>query len=123
MSHTNATAADVKEVLNTTLTVTDLKPFLTAAQGLVSARLEGEGYTDGELTEIERWLAAHLAAVRDPRVSEEGVGSSQFRYEGETGLGLDFTRYGQQVQVLEHRGILAALKEQKAPLRYRFSTQ
>lgn len=121
MSHTNATGAQVLEILDTTLTASEIDPFLAAAQGIVTDLLEDD-YEDARLTEIERWLAAHFAAIRDKRVSEEAVGTSQFKYEGKTGMNLDFTRYGQQVQILEHQGILARAGERPA-VKYHFSTQ
>lgn len=121
MSHTNATASQVQEVLDTSLTSSEIDPFLSAAQRIVTDVLEGEGYADDTLTEIERWLGAHFAAMRDQRVTSERVGTAQFDYEGTTGMGLDATRYGQQVQLLEHQGLLAAVSERRGKVQYKFS--
>lgn len=70
MSHTNATASDVQDLLDTDLTTSEIDPFLTAAQRFVTDRLEGEGVANATLTEIEKYLAAHIVTARDPRLTE-----------------------------------------------------
>lgn len=107
--------AGVKEILDTTVTTT---PFITAANLIVDQHLLGHGLTDALLTEIERWLAAHLACTRDPRVAKEALdGEFNVTYEGQTGLGLNRTSYGQQVKVLDPTGRLANLERRESAFR------
>jgi len=102
------TDADVKTILETTI---DCVPFINAAHVIVDDTLLSTGYSEERLTQIELWLAAHYACMRDPReamlqLGQAGVGVT---FEGTTGLGLDFSRYGQQVKVMDTSGILSTL--------------
>src|SRR3990167_9686247 len=95
-----ATEAEVKEIIGTPLTNSQVAPFLTAATLLVDGLLADEGYPVALLAEIERWLAAHFVAVRDPRVSREAIGQGTTAFHGQSKLRLDHTPYGQQVMLL-----------------------
>ena len=66
-----ATEAEVKEIIETDRTDEQVTPFLKAANLLVTDVLTGLGYSDDLLKEIERWLAAHFVAIRDPRMTKE----------------------------------------------------
>lgn len=110
-----ATEAMVKKIIDTDLTDEQVTPFLAAANTMVTDLLLDENYSATTLQEIERWLAAHFVAVRDPQVTTEWIGDAKAQYEGKTGMGLSSTRYGQQVTVLEHHGILARVASGKRP--------
>ena len=105
----------VKKIIDTDLTDEQITPFLAAANTMVTDLLLGENYSVTTLGEIERWLAAHFVAVRDPQVTSEKIGDVQAAYEGKTGMGLKSTRYGQQAMVLDHHGILARMASGKRP--------
>jgi len=105
------TEAEVQEIIETSVTVT---PFISAANLTVTQHLSGKGLSSDLLKEIERWLAAHFAAMADPRVSQESVAGAAWTYEGQTGLGLDSTRYGQQAKLLDPTGTLAKLGAKRA---------
>lgn len=106
--------AEVREIMDTE--VSDLSAFITAANLTVDRRLKGQGLQDDELKEIERWLAAHLATAKDPRVSKESIGDASSTYQGGSGLGLDSSRYGQMVQSLDPTGRLVVLDKKKATM-------
>ncbi len=118
MPHTRVETAEVKEILETNLKNDALEPFMLAANRIVEDILVGRTYTkpdatvgtvsDATLKEVERWLAAHFAAMWDKRVESDKVGPGAFKYEGKTRLYLEFTRYGQQAALLDPTG---ALKE------------
>jgi hypothetical protein len=112
------TEADVKAIIDTALTEDELNPFLTAANVLVSAVVGNEGYTEQHLREIERWLAAHLIAIRDPRLMSQKIGDADAVYAGfaQFGKGLEFTSYGQQVLLLDTHARFAALQNAKRPI-------
>ena len=105
MANQRVVDADVKQILDTSL---DTQPFIVAANLTVTERLAGE-YTDARLQQIELYLSAHLAALRDPRLTELTVDGTTARYEhgSQAGVGLLSTRYGQTVQQLDYKGILA----------------
>lgn len=97
--------AEVKEILDTSISTT---PFITAANLIVNQHLLNAALSDELLTEIERWLAAHLACMRDPRLRDAATeGGTRASYErGAAGKGLDATSYGQQVKLLDPTGLL-----------------
>jgi len=102
---------EVKEIIETSITTT---PFITVANLIVTERLANEGLGDSLLKEIERWLAAHLVAIRDQRPQNERIGDANITYQGRSGLGLDATQYGQQVKILDTSGKLANLGKRVA---------
>jgi len=107
------TDEDVKKIISTTI---DTTPFITPANLIVTDRLSGEGLGDPLLKEIERWLAAHLVAIRDPVYKTEKTGDASATVFAEGGKGLDATPYGQQVKVLDITGKMATLGQKAAKL-------
>lgn len=112
------TATQVKQIIEVDTGIiasdADLDPFIDVANELVTEMCTGDNgpdtdYTSSRLELIERWLTAHFYAVRDPRSRNEKVDVLSVSYEGKTGLGLDHTRYGQQVKMLDTNGGLARM--------------
>lgn len=103
------TGAEVKEIIDTSLSASDIGPFIEAATLLVTKRLSGAGLGADLLKEIERWLAAHFVSMRDQRVSSRKLGDASDTYQGQTGMGLDYTSFGQQAKMLDPTGNLAKL--------------
>ena len=100
------TDADVKQILDTDVSTT---PFILSANLLVDQWLLDKGLSEALLTEIERWVAAHLTCMLDPRETAKAMGDSRVNFEaGRLGMGLQATRYGQQVLLLDTTGTLAA---------------
>lgn len=102
------TQAEVEEIIDNPDSIA-MDAFITAANLLVTEKLGSAGLSAALLKEIERWLAAHFFAIRDPRAKREEVGRSEIWYEGSWGRRLEFTRWGQQVMVLDPTGTLAKL--------------
>lgn len=97
--------AEVKEIIDTAL---NTGPFVQAASLLVDRHLGSAGLSAAELKEIERWWAAHLVAIRDPRFVQVRTEGDAIVYErGKMGEGLRATSYGQQVLTLDWTGTLA----------------
>lgn len=107
------TEAEVKEIIDTDLTVEQVTPFLKASNLLVTDVLTDQGYSVDLLKEIERWLAAHFVAIRDPRTVREKIGEAEDTYQGKFGEGLSSTSYGQQVMLLDYKGVLAEIAQAK----------
>ena len=97
---------EVKEILDTE--IEDTTPFIDVANLLVTKLLGSTDHTDAHLKKIELWLAAHFSCMRDNREKEVEADRSRATFEGETGMGLDYTRYGQMAKLLDTSGILAA---------------
>jgi len=113
------TPAMVEEIFDNPSSVA-LTPFITAASLIVDDLAGGCGSSLGvpHLVEIERWLSAHLASIHSDSRGEEEVkiGDASIKFEGDSsgGLGLDFTRYGSQVKILDTSGCLASLGKPRA---------
>jgi len=110
------TGDQVKKIIETNLTAPEISPFIKAANLMVTDWLDDSGLSATHLKEIERWLAAHLVAIRDPVYKSEKTGDASATRFGTAGLGLDFTPYGQQVKVLDTTGTLGDLGLKSASL-------
>jgi hypothetical protein len=103
------TAAEVKVILdNTALSDTDIDAYIVGANALVNSVL-GTG-TEDILTEIEKWLTAHMiASTRERQAIKEGAGGASITYSGNYDTMLSSTSYGQMVMTLDSTGLMAAL--------------
>lgn len=102
------TVNDVKDVIETDVVDPQIRAFINTAHLMVEDLLTGEGLAENTLTEIERYLAAHLLTLRDPRPQQEKIGSEySVTYQGKSGMGLQSTQYGQMALTLDTTGKLA----------------
>ena len=108
------TDEEVKEIFDTDIALT---PHITVANQLVDKHLQGQGIDEDMLKEIERWLAAHFAAIQDPRATSESISDLSESYDMQKGLMLDATQYGQQAKVLDSSGKLAELGQKTASIK------
>lgn len=112
------TASEVLEIMNTQLTEDQLAPFIKSANLTVTSILgESTVLSEDQLTEIERWLAAHFASVLDPLPVREIIGEAEASYQGKFGMQLQSTTYGQTAMSLDITGSLANLGKTKAYLK------
>ncbi len=100
------TDAEVKGILDTD--IADTTPFILTANLIVNEVLATAGYSDERLYQIELWLSAHFACHMDARETSVDAGASA-SFEGKTDMGLNWSRYGQQAQLLDTSGLLTAL--------------
>jgi len=107
------TTDDVKDIFETDLTDAQLTAFITAANLMVTDQLNGV-HSASLLKEIERYLAAHLAASRDQRIAQEKHVDMSVTYQGQYGMGLQSTDFGQHVLMLDTSGTLSNLGKKKA---------
>src|SRR5262245_18019503 len=63
----------VKQIIDTAL---NTLPFIMAADMLVTSYLVPAGLSEPLLAEIERWWAAHLITIREPRPHEATMGNT-----------------------------------------------
>ena len=105
------TERDVKRVFSTTLTETEISPYVKTASLVVDTYLAGEGMSATLLREIELYLAAHFAAfVRDRPAIEEVIDEAEIRYPANSlGKNLDATPYGQIAKSLDTSGKLNSI--------------
>jgi hypothetical protein len=87
----------------------DLTPFIEIGSLLVDDVCSDSDYSATRLEHIERLLACHFYSVSLPKTKQEAAKGLTETYEGQTKLGLDFTRYGQQAKVIDYKGNLASI--------------
>lgn len=109
------TGTEVKEIINTSLSAAAVEPFITPANLIVTGKCSSSGYSAAELKEIERWLAAHFVAVRDPTLSsviKQQAGKVSQEYlvgKSNVASALESTPYGQQALAMDYQGGLAGV--------------
>ena len=110
------TAAKVKQIIDTTISDTDVDEYIVGANALVTEVLgDDTTITDTLKTVIEQYLTAHfMASTRERLARKEGAGGANILYTGEDGLGLKGTPYGQNVLSFDSTGKFAALDGKKA---------
>lgn len=109
-----ASVSDVQEILDTDLTSVQITACLTIANLMttnICAASTNPALGADELKEIERWLAAHFAAIRDPVALRAKIGDSeQWSFPASVttawGTGLRLTPYGQQAIAADRSGLL-----------------
>jgi len=94
----------VKGIIETE--VSDLSPFIDAANLTINEQIPVADVSDDLLEEIETWLAAHYLTAYDPRTKKEQIGPVRVTYEGQSGEGLKGSRYGRRVLDLDPTGEL-----------------
>lgn len=114
-------SSDITGVIDFDPSINDLTPFIEAAEELVTEVCQNASalpgipsanqppYTAARLAIIEKWLAAHFLAIRDPRFASETTGPASASYQQQVGLNLGLTPYGQQAMLLDTKGGLAWL--------------
>ncbi len=96
------TAPQVCAIIDTALKPDAVVPFIKPASILVDRiALADTSVADDVLLEIETQLAAHFLTLFEPRVVKEEAGATKFEYEGETGMALESSKYGQMAMVLD----------------------
>ena len=94
---------------------TSLLPFIETANGLVDriSTLDTAGIMSANQLElVERWLAAHFYAHHDQLFQSSGQGGANATYQGQTGMALASTQYGQTAMTLDLTGTLSELSQQ-----------
>jgi len=105
------TPAEVYQIYDYSTSILDADAIvlITAANQLVN---NISGLTAAQLKEIERWLGAHMVAIRDPQSDTEKAGPVSQKYQNKVDLNFNQTRYGQMALVLDTTGYLASLQSQ-----------
>ena len=102
--------AEVKEIINTSLSDPTIVSFIDASNITITALLgDSTVLSSAQLKQIELWFCAHLiACTRQREKQSERTGQASASYSGMTGKGLDATMYGQMCKALDTTGVLAA---------------
>lgn len=104
------TIQDVRDIAELSdLSDSKVNSFISDANAIVNQRVQGSIHNN-LLPIVEKWLAAHLATLNPQELprSAEGVGQLEIRFQGESALGLESTRYGQQVLELVPKNVITS---------------
>lgn len=116
------TATEVKEIISTNLSDSEVAPFITLANQLVTLKLSTKtALSSDNLKEIERWISAHYIALYEKREAGRGIigfGNVGGAYGKDPfmGFGLGSTFYGQSAMELDITGALTELGKTKASI-------
>lgn len=104
--------ADVKAVMPDLADGASVSAHIASASVLVdriSDKAEAGVMSTGALRQVEIYLSAHFAALRDPQYQIKSTGKASATFQGQTGLGLDLTWWGQQAKLFDFSGLLARI--------------
>jgi len=85
--------------------------FIAAAHTTVCEHLDGWGISASVLSLIEKYLAAHYAAMTYPSVQREVLGPMSTTFALKTETGFAASRYGQTAMSLDPTGALKKLSD------------
>jgi len=117
------TVDDLRDIFDTDIEYAKLLTFIQTAHVLVNQVVEPKGVLDSDgLFQVELWLAAHFASIKDPIALRSKIGDSEawlFPAAVTTawGTGLKLTPYGQMALVMDTSGGLIDLGLRKASFR------
>ena len=109
------TKHDVSAIIEVDPTI-DLNPFIRIASSLVTQVSENDEeskLSETLLKEIEVLLAAHFYTHRDQQYSSKKTADASASFQGQTGMGLDSSFYGQSAKLLDTTGFLDNLGKGK----------
>lgn len=110
----SVTIDDVKVLISTELTDTEITAFIDSASAFYDANLSSAGLSEALQDQITKWMTAHMIATTRERVAiEEGAGGASIKYSGTFGEGLKSTSYGQMCITLDSSGTLLAIANGK----------
>lgn len=108
------TDEQVKKVIETDLE--DITLFMETAEMIVDEQLTGKGLSDDRLAKIELYLSAHFVTLRERQLKSEKFGDASETYQGETGMNLKASFYGQTALSLDTTGSLTNLGNSMAEI-------
>ena len=86
----------------------DIQPFIHTSHVMVEEIIGDDSVSESILTEIEKYLTAHLVSIREPLILEESIDDSEAKYMRKIqGGGLHATDYGQMAMQLDTSGKLS----------------
>lgn len=100
----------VREIIDTDPDL-DILPFITYANTMtdkIATRATDMAITvtAAELLLIETYIAAHFYALKDPQYIEKQTGKARAVFQGQTGMALNSTFWGQMALAMDPTGVL-----------------
>lgn len=109
------TVQKVRTILDTSVDDNTITSWMDIASELVDdIDAADPDVSDSRLAKIEKVLAAHLVSTQDQRIESSSRETASVDYQGETGMHLDATKYGQQAKMLDPTDTLVNLHKSSA---------
>ena len=108
---------EVRDLIDATSSIS-VSPFITTANAItdrVAAKDSANVLSAAILLEIERYLAAHFYEHRDPQYSMKKTERAEAIFQGQFGMGLQSSKWGQTAILLDETGFLASLNRGRLP--------
>lgn len=109
------TEEDVRAIISTD-SDNLIAPFIdtaTAVVDYVESEDDNDVLTDALLREIEKYLAAHFYEHLDQAYTSKSTDGASAAFQGQFGMGLDSSKWGQTAKRLDVTGTLAAMDRTK----------
>lgn len=114
--------SDVTAIISTSIGTAAIRSHINTADVILKRSVDNHDIDRDIRDELLKWLAAHFCAIQDPRMVEDMAGGMRSVFEGKSGMGLDFTRYGQQAKLIDPTGELSKLSaNRRARLNFKLS--
>ena len=111
------TNQELQDIYDTDLDTDALDRWLSIAEGVVDdIAAKDSSIKASRLKDIEALLAAHYASAQDQRIENTSRETASVTYQGETGMNLRGTHYGQQAIQLDPTGKLSTLGKPQASI-------
>ena len=101
------TLASVNKIIQYDSTNVPDPALMIDSASLMVTNIIGTALNEATAELVERYLAAHLIAVSDPRIQSEQVKSIQASYQVRLADGLGITHFGTTAMMLDSSGKLA----------------
>ena len=109
----------VSEIIDTDLGTAVICAFMNMAYQatiVLDGKLSNCGGT-ATIDEIQKLLSAHYITLMEPETMEESVGGeARVRFRGDSGMGLQSSRYGQMALDMDCSGLLQAAADGQKPV-------
>ena len=111
MSRVNA--ADIEQLVNAfdtdSIDMDEVDSYIDTASVMVDSYLLNKGITEALLSQIEKYVAAHLYSIKHRYLIEEEIAGAKGKTGFKGGVGLSGTPYGQTAITLDFTGTLAKI--------------
>lgn len=114
---TRVVGEQVRDIISTSLTDGQVNAMINTAHLVVEQHLGTKSLAPDLLEQIELWLSAHFVCMRDPRKKQAKIDELSVTFQGEVGLGLQGSMYGQQAIALDPTGSLASTTLKRAVIK------
>ena len=93
----------------------DIKPYLKTANIVINNTFSGNTTVDDDtLAQLEQWICAHFIEADTGTIVAQKIDDSSDKFADHLGMGLDSTRFGQMVKLIDPSGLLASLDKSQA---------